>query len=65
MIKIHNLKIITFNKIIIIIIMKKNQMVSNYVQFVVTDKDDGHFHATISLESTSEQGQTCKPLQEI
>ena len=35
MIKIHNLKIITFNKIIIIIIMKKNQMVSNYVKYLI------------------------------
>ena len=35
MIKIHNLKIITFNKIIIIIIMKKNQMVSNYVKYII------------------------------
>ena len=35
MIKIHNLKIITFNKIIIIIIMKKNQMVYNYVKYLI------------------------------
>ena len=35
MIKIHNLKIITFNKIIIVIIMKKNQMVSNYVKYLI------------------------------
>ena len=35
MIKIHNLKIITFNKIIIIIIMKKNQIVSNYVKYLI------------------------------
>ena len=35
MIKIRNLKIITFNKIIIIIIMKKNQMVSNYVKYLI------------------------------
>ena len=35
MIKIHNLKIITFNKIIIVIIMKRNQMVSNYVKYLI------------------------------
>ena len=35
MIKIYNLKIITFNKIIIIIIMKKNQMVYNCVKYLI------------------------------
>ena len=48
MIKIHNLKIITFNKIIIIIILNKNQMVRklhNLINnnFVVTDRDDCYF----------------------